>query len=393
MTYVDKFKICLTLSLVYMANEPQPAAPGETIRRLIAEKGWTQADLAEVLCRPIPTINEIIKGKRGITPDMAVALGAAFGNGAEFWMKAEADFRLSMATAEVEPVQRRAKLFEKAPVKEMMRRGWIKPTEDISAMEAEMCRFFGIASIDDDPEITVATRKSDAFAALSPAQRAWCIKARQLAMAIVDVRIFEPARLGVAKAELRRLAAYPSETRRISEVMGKHGIRFVVVEPLSGSKIDGAAFWLSDNSPVIAVSARYDRVDALWFTVMHEFSHIENGDAASIDTDLAGEGQTPSMMKDDIERRADEQAASALIDPGEIDGFIRRVSPLYSKERIVQFAHRIKIHPGIIVGQLQHRGEISFGANREMLAKVRSYLISTALTDGWGSTVPNDLLD
>jgi HTH-type transcriptional regulator/antitoxin HigA len=50
----------------------------------------------------------------------------------------------------------------------------------------------------------------------------------------------------------------------------------------------------------------------------------------------------------------------------------------------VQFAHRIKIHPAIIVGQLQHRGEIGYHANREMLLKIRESIIQAALTDGWG---------
>ena len=65
--------------------------------------------------------------------------------------------------------------------------------------------------------------------------------------------------------------------------------------------------------------------------------------------------------------------------------FILRVGPIYSKERINQFANRVKIHPGVIVGQLQKRKEISYAANREMLVKVREYVTSTAVTDGWGT--------
>ena len=75
------------------------------------------------------------------------------------------------------------------------------------------------------------------------------------------------------------------------------------------------------------------------------------------------------------------------IDSRVLDDFVIRVSPLYSKARINQFANRIKIHPGIIVGQLQHRGEISYASHRHALAKVRDVVTSTALTDGWGHTV------
>ena len=80
---------------------------------------------------------------------------------------------------------------------------------------------------------------------------------------------------------LRELAAYPKEARHLPALFAEFGIRFVVVEALPGAKIDGAAFWLNETSPVIAVSVRFDRVDNFWFTVMHEFTHVRYGDAWS----------------------------------------------------------------------------------------------------------------
>jgi HTH-type transcriptional regulator / antitoxin HigA len=159
-------------------------------------------------------------------------------------------------------------------------------------------------------------------------------------------------------------------------------------------KVDGAAFWCDDGKPAIAISLRYDRIDAFWFTVMHEFAHIKNGDALSVDKDMidATIGIAVMLVEDEAERRANEQASASLIPPEEFDSFIRRVGPLYSKERIVQFAHKIKIHPGIIVGQLQHRNEIGFSSNREMLVKVRSSVIDSALTDGWNKSITPGLL-
>jgi len=47
----------------------------------------------------------------------------------------------------------------------------------------------------------------------------------------------------------------------------------------------------------------------------------------------------------------------------------------------------VKMHPGIIVGQLQHRGEIGYSANREMLVKIRGRAVATAICDGWGRVV------
>jgi len=88
-----------------------------------------------------------------------------------------------------------------------------------------------------------------------------------------------------------------------------------------------------------------------------------------------------------VEARADSEAANMLIPREQLNSFITRVGPLYSKDRINRFANRIGIHPGIIVGQLQYRKEIPYSANREMLAQVREIVIQEALTDGWGKTV------
>ena len=49
---------------------------------------------------------------------------------------------------------------------------------------------------------------------------------------------------------------------------------------------------------------------------------------------------------------------------------------------------RIGVHPAIVLGQLQHRGEVEWSHSREMLVKVRELAISTAVTDGWGHFLP-----
>jgi HTH-type transcriptional regulator/antitoxin HigA len=45
------------------------------------------------------------------------------------------------------------------------------------------------------------------------------------------------------------------------------------------------------------------------------------------------------------------------------------------------------VHPGVVVGQLQHRGELEYRHNRDMLVNVRDHLIGVALTDGWGQAL------
>lgn len=365
-------------------------SPGEAIQRELDIRCWNQYDLSQVMGVPQSVVSALINGKRSINLELDRALCKAFRKEFGYWLKLETEFSLFNFNTEPtddDAISLRASLWEAAPVREMQRRGWIKETNDVDELQRALNKFFA-------PELCVVARRSNRAPILSSVQRAWCYRARQMAIALLVKKRFDPNRLEHAEKELRKLAAYPAETRHLPKVLGEYGIRFVVVEPLSNAKIDGAAFWLNENAPVIAVSARFDRIDALWFTIMHEFSHLRHSDGLSVDNELIADAEkTTIIMKEEFESRADKEAASSLVPSDELDSFIRRVGPLYSKERVIQFAHRIRIHPGIIIGQLQHRGELGYHAHRDLLAKIRSIVTDTTLTDGWGKTITPGLLE
>jgi HTH-type transcriptional regulator/antitoxin HigA len=321
---------------------------------------------------------------------MAVVLAAAFNQTPGYWLAMENAYRLSAVTEPKDAIMERARLFELAPIKDMQKRGWIPDSKNLDELPDHLKRFFDTDSLDEPIVFPLVTRRTARLDDLTPSQRAWCFRARQIAKTLI-VQPFDRDRLDAARGKLRKLAAYRNEASKLPEVMSEFGIRFVVIEPLPGAKIDGAAFWLDESSPVIAVSIRYDRHDYLWFTVMHELIHIKHEDSLSIDYDLGQEERAPTLVKEEIERRADEGAAACLIPADEIESFIRRVGPLYSQNRIVQFAHSVKMHPGIIVGQLQNRGEIGWKSHRELLVKIRDIVTATALTDGWGHVVEANL--
>jgi HTH-type transcriptional regulator/antitoxin HigA len=80
-----------------MAKTFRPAEafpPGDLIREELEARGWSQADLARVIGRPLQMVNEIINGRKRITEETAVALAAAFGTSAEMWINLETSWRL-----------------------------------------------------------------------------------------------------------------------------------------------------------------------------------------------------------------------------------------------------------------------------------------------------------
>ncbi len=365
-------------------RDGQTKTPGDVIKSELEKRGWTQSDLATVLGKHLPAVSEIIQGKRSITPDMAVSLAAAFGSSPEFWASLDAGYRVSLLEPN-EEVARRASIYSLAPITEMEKRQWIRRTDSLPKLEKELCNFFNVESLGQTPTMRANAKQSFKTDALNPSQLAWCFRAAKLA-SIIDAESFKPRDFAGALQDIRKLADYPEKTKYLPKILAKSGVRLVIVEPLSHSRIDGAAFWLADDAPVVVLSVRFDRIDAFWFTLAHELSHIRHNDAQSLDTDLVGESRSEQVAE--IEARANREAAHLLIPSSEMKSFVLRMKPFYSKARIVQFAIRMQIHPGIIVGQLQQMGEIGWSTNREMLAKVRDIATSTTVTDGWGKSAP-----
>ncbi|MBI2908682.1 MAG: HigA family addiction module antidote protein [Chloroflexi bacterium] len=361
--------------------------PGEFVKDEMEARGWTQTDLAEILGRPVRVVNEIISGKRGISPETAQGLGAAFGTSAQLWLNLEASYQLSRIDSTDGLVGKRGALYAKGPLKEMVRRGWIKGSENIDDLTKGVLGFFEIHSIEDEPRFSAhAARRSRASESLTPAQTAWLFRVRQLARGISLDNDYRKDLLDKAVDKLRRLLPGEAGIAHVPNVLAEAGIRFLVVEPLPRTGIDGACFWLDRRSPVLVVSLRFDRIDYFWHTLMHEIAHVKNGDGATpaLDIDLVGQKARHSDTKSEPERRADEFAAQALVPQDSLEDFIDRTRPLYSKARIEVFAKKVGVHPGIVVGQLQYRAEISYAYNREMLVKVRDAITRSALTDGWG---------
>ena len=72
--------------------------PGEVLLEdFLRPLDLSQSALARHIDRPVQVINEIVRGKRGISPEMAILLGQALDTTAEFWVNLNAMYELSAA--------------------------------------------------------------------------------------------------------------------------------------------------------------------------------------------------------------------------------------------------------------------------------------------------------
>src|ERR1051326_8583701 len=134
--------------------------PGSVIKREMEARGWNQSDLAFILGRQQPEISALISGKRSISPEVAHELAAALGKDARYWLNLEAAYNAAKVIHNDENITRRLKLYESYPIREMMKRSWIEPTDDIDLIEERLCAFLGVKSLDERPQLNFAARKS-----------------------------------------------------------------------------------------------------------------------------------------------------------------------------------------------------------------------------------------
>lgn len=81
-----------------MLKNPSPSHPGQILKDIyMSQLQWNQTQLAEKLGCAHRKVNEIINGKRSISPDFALDLERVLGTEAEMWVRLQAEYDLFQA--------------------------------------------------------------------------------------------------------------------------------------------------------------------------------------------------------------------------------------------------------------------------------------------------------
>lgn len=370
--------------------------PGTFIAEELDARGWKQADLAYILGVDESQLNRLVKGTTDVTPDTAVSLGEAFDMSAEFFMNLQKIYDLQKARKADPGVRTRATwLAAEFPIREMIKRGWIEETEP-SLLDLQMLRFFGknriedIPFVSDAPIIPYAAKKSG-YETTTAVQYAWLHRVRKIAESM-ECPLYSEVTLRGNLKTIRAHMLDKDDFVRIPEILRSSGVRFVIVEALPGSKIDGVCVWLG-GQPVIGMTLRLDRPDNFCFVLRHEIEHVLRGDGKDVSFAPVDEIGADLEFSDDLpacEKIANDEAAEFCVPRGLLNSFIARKSPFMSERDVLAFAARLEIHPAVVIGQIQNRTK-KYGWLRKYLTSVREQLMEWKYKDGWGISAPTGL--
>ncbi len=368
--------------------------PGQYIEALIASREWTQRVLAIIIGIDETMLNKIISGKKSIDAKTSLLLADVFGVSASDFLGLQKEYDLAKAKIEMQPDPgraTRAHLFGELPISDMIKRGWLSANNirDVAQVEAALVKFFGAKSVDDIEILPHAAKKTQTFSPATPAQIAWLYRVKAIAEEMI-VGKYSMNAVKSAIEKLKILLHSPEEARKVPRILAECGIRYLIVEALPSSKIDGVCFWLNDKSPVIAMTLRYDRIDNFWFVLRHEIEHViqkHGQQKVMIDAELEA-GSPPNISEE--ERLANRAAIEFCIPQKKMESFVARKHPFFKESDILGFANTLHVHPGIIAGQLQHRTG-RYDRFRPHLVKIRHAVSPSAMVDGWGDIAPIDL--
>lgn len=368
--------------------------PGQLIEALLEERGWDRQVLAVLLGIERSGVSKLLSGMKRVDAQTALALGEVFGEPPERFLELQQSYDLAAARILVRPDEARATravLFGQLPITEMIKRGWLRAESirDIPNVEAELARFFDVLNASEIPLLAHAAKKSEPHADVTPTQLAWIQRVNQVARQLV-IRPYSPSKAQAAIPKLRDLLLSAESVRYVPRILSDAGIRFVIVESLKSGKIDGVTTWLGDDAPVIGLSLRLDRLDNFWFCLRHELEHVLCGHGKGsfvLDAELEGERAGTGQAVSEQERVANEAAANFCVPATSLQQFIARKQPIFAERDIVGFARTLRIHPGLVAGQIQHKTG-RYELFRKYLVKIRSIVSPDALVDGWGDVAP-----
>ena len=337
---------------------------GEVIKDELAARDMKQSELAELTGIQKSILNDVIKGKRSLTPEMALLLENVLGVSATFLMNIQTQYELDCAKKS-ERVVEQAKMLEiwnvlkeHVSIAFFRKAGIVKRNivEDVK----RICEVFDVENLDEffglkaeEKELyyyrkseKVTTNPADIFS-----WKFYCYYLSRQDNSPLKTFVKDDAE-SLTK-ELNRVFRDNSETiRKTCEVLNRYGIRFMVVNKVGQVPVDGMSFWIGEN-PTIVVTERIASIDNLAFTILHEVGHVYN----HLTQDGKAMIELSDERKDSKETEADNFALNSVVPSGEWKKFMARtrdVVPYKIASHIKEEADKHEVNPQILFGRYKH---------------------------------------
>jgi len=350
----DELELLSTLVEIY-EDKHYPISmpdPVSAIKFRMEQLGLSQQDLVAFIGSR-SKVSEVLNRKRNLTLSMMRALNKGLGISSDILLQ-EPDAFFPEDVPQLE--------YEKFPIKEMVKKGWLSSMPDVINRSEEIIRELiknagGIKSVEcclfRKSKGARENAKNDSYALI-----AWCLKVLEIAnRKALSSQYLEGSIDGGFLRDIAKLSYFDNGPVLAKEYLEKHGIHLITLPHLNKTYLDGAVIFPPNKNPVIGLTLRYDRIDNFWFCLLHELAHLSkhlgiNSNGLIIDDlDLRKYGDN---KEDSVERQADNLAQEALIPSGSWVTIDLSNDNVPGQLQILELANTLKIHPAIIAGRIRY---------------------------------------
>ena len=258
--------------------------PGEILEQVLQEREMTQKDLSDAIGKSTPVINDIIKQRRSISPEIAYMLEVIFEDiPAIEWLSYQSQYDLAMIQKDKEVTNRRVKLEEWNLLKGFFNASYLKKKLGLNGSPEDniekIYQFFRVKSVNELQLKANATvsyfKQSTTLGVDSVNLMTWMLMVRKLSNDQPALKAQFDHKLVSELIKKLNIIFYKNENtaEKTEKILNKYGIKLIIEKNLEKTPIDGYSFWDGEN-PTIAISMRYKRLDNFAFAIMHELGHI-----------------------------------------------------------------------------------------------------------------------
>ena len=346
-------------------NTPHFAThPGAILKNELESRDISQKEFAQSIDMQVTMLNEIIKGKRAITADIAVALEKALDIPADFWVNMQTQFDIDEARIKEKNIQK-ISYIEKwnvikqyVPIPTFNKLGLLR--NSLADNIQKIWDIYEVNHLDDlidnfaKHRELVLYKKSDKLKNDQINIFAWSKLAMYMA---------KPKEVGTftvsSEAELieKLKKVFSGNTRIIEQtetLLTSYGIKFFILEKFDKTPVDGYSFW-SGNNPAIVLTLRKKTLDNFAFALFHELGHIyRHLSNENNRTFLNVENANYSSECLLFENEANIYAKETLINNTVWLSFMKQ-NPVFrygvTEQSIKVLAAQTKLHPSIVLGR------------------------------------------
>ena len=335
--------------------------PGYYVAEIIEDMGITQDEFATRLGTTGKTLSKLINGQIKLSHDLAKKLSAMLGSSVEFWLNLQVSFEKQAIE-----IERKKELDEQKGVVSMIDYSFFEKVAKLPATHsapekiANLCKYLVISDLRILAQPDFLANFRTGINTIEEKNvinaQAWLQTAINFAKKI-NTEPFSAEKLKSYLPTIRNMTVQNPDVflSKLRNMFAECGVAFVLLPHLKNSGINGAVKWITHDCVMLAMNDRRTYADTFWFSLFHEIKHVLQQKTKNIF--VSANSEHMQMMDAKLEKEADEFAQNYLIPAKDYSRFAP--NKYTSDAQIVAFAKTIGIHPGVVVGRLQHDGIIA----------------------------------